>query len=124
MLCALTACGGGQPAVNPPVAPAAAISAPESAPSAPESAAQDFGEGGYVLEVLGMSCPKCISNIDLQLARIHGVGGVQIDMKHGTVALTIAPGVRVTREALNDAVEDAGFTLGGVRAVVPPPAAP
>ena len=123
-LCALTACGGAQPAVSPPAGPAALVSGPEIEPSAPESAAKDFGEGAYVLDVLGMSCPKCISNIDLQLARIPGVSGVQIDMKHGTVSLSVAAGTRVARAALNDAVEDAGFTLGGVRAAASTPAAP
>jgi copper chaperone CopZ len=74
-----------------------------------------IGPGRYALEVLGMSCPKCISNVDLQLARIAGVGDIAVDMKHGLVTLSVASGAEVSRDRLAAAVEDAGFTLRAVR---------
>ena len=77
-------------------------------------------EGRYALEVLGMSCPKCISNVDLQLARIAGVGEVEVDMKNGLVTLAVAPGAEVARARIADAIADAGFTLRAVRAGAAP----
>jgi copper chaperone CopZ len=62
-----------------------------------------------------MSCPKCISNVDLQLARIAGVGDIAVDMKHGLVTLSVASGAEVSRDRLAAAVEDAGFTLRAIR---------
>lgn len=68
-------------------------------------------EGGYTLVVHGMSCPKCISNVELQLTRIPGVARPTVDMKHGFVLVDIAPGAEPTKEAVAAAIADSGFTL-------------
>lgn len=117
LLFCLPACGG--PPTHAQHASHAAPSAPPVAGSADPGPAQ-LGPGRYALDVLGMSCPKCISNIDLQLARIAYVSNIQVDMQHGTVAFTVAEGGQVDRAALAEAVADAGFTLAGVRATPTP----
>ena len=73
--------------------------------------------GRYDLVVHGMSCPKCISNVDLQLKRIDGVGEPKVDMKHGIVAITVRDGAAPSRAAVAAAITDAGFTLAEIREV-------
>ena len=84
--------------------PAASIPGPDT-----------VGPGRYTLAVDGMSCPKCISNVDFQLVRIPGVKDVAVDMKGGLVHLTLADGRSATKADLARAVTDAGFTLTSVR---------
>jgi mercuric ion binding protein len=117
LLVCLPACGG------PPTQ--AQHTAHAAQPEAPAAASVDpgpaqLGPGRYALDVLGMSCPKCISNIDLQMARLAYVSNIQVDMQHGTVSFTVAEGGQVDRAALAGAVADAGFTLAGVRATPAP----
>jgi len=73
--------------------------------------------GRYDLVVHGMSCPKCISNVDLQLKRIDGVVDPRVDMKHGIVAITVRDGAAPSRAAIAAAITDAGFTLAEIREV-------
>jgi copper chaperone CopZ len=75
-----------------------------------------LGPGRYDLVVRGMSCPKCISNVDLQLKRIDGVANPKVDMKHGVVSVTVREGASPSRAAVARAIEDAGFTLVEIRA--------
>lgn len=67
-----------------------------------------------ILHVKGMSCPKCVTNVDLQLARIPGVRKSSIDMASGDVTVDFEPGKGVTRGALAKAVDDSGLTLAGI----------
>jgi copper chaperone CopZ len=73
--------------------------------------------GRYDLVVHGMSCPKCISNLDLQLTRINGVRDPRVDMKNGVVAITVEIGASPSRRAIANAVQDAGFTLAEIREI-------
>jgi len=73
--------------------------------------------GRYDLVVRGMSCPKCISNVDLQLKRIDGVVDPKVDMKNGVVAITVRDGAAPSRAAVASAIGDAGFTLAEIRGV-------
>ena len=74
-----------------------------------------LGPGRYDLVVRGMSCPKCISNVDLQLKRIDGVANPKVDMKHGVVSVTVREGASPSRAEVARAIEDAGFTLVEIR---------
>ncbi len=56
------------------------------------------------LHVLGMSCPKCVSNVDIQLMRVPGVEKAQIDMGSGVVNVDFDPSKKITRAALAKAV--------------------
>ncbi len=66
---------------------------------------------GSVLWVKGMSCPKCVSNVDLQLKRLPGVDGVAINMGLGTVTVRYAGAERPTKRQLAEAVDNAALTL-------------
>lgn len=66
------------------------------------------------LLVKGMSCPKCVTNVDIQLARIPGVKKSQIDMSTGVVTVDFDPSKSVTRGALAKAVDDSGLTLASI----------
>jgi copper chaperone CopZ len=72
---------------------------------------------GAVLRVLGMSCPKCVTNVELQLAKVDGVTGSQINMQSGTVTVQFAAGSRPSDAALGKAVSDAGLTLVSITPV-------
>lgn len=61
------------------------------------------------LTVWGMSCPKCVTNVDQVLADIDGVTGVETDMANGIVTVTTgSPAPRAAQ--LQEAVTQAGFT--------------
>lgn len=66
------------------------------------------------LSVKGMSCPKCVTNVDIQLARIPGVQKSRIDMAAGKVVVDVDPTKHVTRGALAKAVDDSGLTLASI----------
>ena len=88
--------------------------APRSAPAAVAGPAS-LPDGRYTLVVHGMSCPKCISNVELQLTRIKGVVRPVIDMQHGFVLIEVEGGTAPTKLAITDAVIDSGFTLVEIR---------
>ena len=67
-----------------------------------------------VLHVKGMSCPKCVTNVDIQLARLPGVRTSQIDMSTGVVTVDFDPSKGLTRGALAKAVDDSGLTLASI----------
>jgi copper chaperone CopZ len=66
---------------------------------------------GSLLWVRGMSCPKCVSNVDLQLKRLPGVDRVAINMGLGTVSVTYAGAERPMKRQLAEAVDNAALTL-------------
>jgi len=70
-----------------------------------------------VLHVRGMSCPKCVTNVDLQVLALPGVQAAHVDMGAGTVKVSFDPdpaAPRPSEAALARAVERAGFTLAGI----------
>ena len=91
-----------------PSAAAAAIPGPDSLPA-----------GSYTLVVNGMSCPKCISNVEMQLVRIEGVAEPTVDMKHGFVHISVGGAGAPRKSAIASAIADSGFTLVEIREVEP-----
>ena len=92
----------------------ASSSAHRSAPAA-VAGPTTLRAGGYTLVVHGMSCPKCISNVELQLTRIQGVVHPSVDMKHGFVLIDVESGSEPSKDAIASAIADSGFTLVEVR---------
>ena len=91
-----------------------------SIPSSPSSPAAIAGpaslsDGRYTLVVHGMSCPKCISNVEMQLTRISGITHQVVDMKNGFVRVEVAGGSAPTKDAIANAIADSGFTLVEIR---------
>ena len=95
-----------------------------STPSSSSSPAAIAGpaslsDGRYTLVVHGMSCPKCISNVEMQLTRIKGVTHPTVDMKNGFVRVDVEGGATPTKDAIANAIADSGFTLVEIRGVEP-----
>lgn len=68
------------------------------------------------LEVHGLSCPKCATNVDLTLAEVTGVQRVEkVDLSSGQVKLAFTEHHHPTPAALAHAVKDAGYTLIAIR---------
>lgn len=70
--------------------------------------------GDVLLHVRGMSCPQCITNVDLQLLALRGVQRAHVDMGAGTVLVTVGGSDRPAPADFARAVERAGFTLAGL----------
>lgn len=68
---------------------------------------------GATLLVSGLACPKCASNVDVQLARLPGVHVRNVDMKNGLVLVSFNSQPHPTSSQLARAVEDAGLTWRG-----------
>lgn len=104
----LAACASTHPSttLNDPASSPGAVYAPET-----------LAPGRYALVVLGMSCPKCISNVDLQLARIDGLRDAKVDMRHGLVTFSVPGPTQPSRAAVSQAILDAGFTLREIRRI-------
>jgi copper chaperone CopZ len=77
------------------------------------------GEGlrRTVLTVKGMMCRSCSGAVEQSIRKIPGVTNVAVDTGGGTVDVTY--GVKVTPEALREAVRKAGY-----QAEIRPPAPP
>lgn len=74
-----------------------------------------LSDGAYTLVVHGMSCPKCVSNVELQLERIGGVTHPVVDMKNGFVHVDVEGGRGPSKGSITTAIADAGFTLVEIR---------
>jgi len=103
---------------------AALALAPLSCRSAPPSPAavrgpESLAAGRYTLVVNGMSCPKCISNVEMQLVRVEGVSRPSIDMKNGFVHIAVEGPGAPRKESIATAIADSGFTLVEIRPEAP-----
>ena len=66
---------------------------------------------GAVIAVRGLSCPKCATGLDQQLAKIDGVRKVNVDLSSGDITVDFDLHPRPTRAQLARAVHDSGVTL-------------
>ncbi|AKJ64217.1 heavy-metal-associated domain-containing protein [Kiritimatiella glycovorans] len=73
------------------------------------------GHQTVVVTAHGLSCPLCAHNLDGRLKKIDGVEEASVDLKTGSVTVQLAENHSVTRDDLNRAVKDAGFTPKGIR---------
>ena len=67
-----------------------------------------------VMMVSGFACPFCANKLDKQMLKIAGVKEVIVDLGTGMVQVVVDKNSVPTREAIEQAVEDAGFTLNSV----------
>lgn len=67
----------------------------------------------YRIEVDGLACPFCAYGIEKQLQRIEGVAELTTDIGAGAVIVTMQEGHTLERSRVAQAVDRAGFTLGG-----------
>ncbi|TWS20469.1 heavy-metal-associated domain-containing protein [Tsukamurella asaccharolytica] len=59
--------------------------------------------------VTGMTCGHCASSVREEISEIGGVTGVEVDVETG--AVTVASEAELTRDAVEAAVAEAGYTL-------------
>jgi copper ion binding protein len=61
------------------------------------------------LTVAGMTCGHCVAAVREEVAAIHGVTEVDVDLATGAVTVTSAQPIE--ESALREAVEEAGYEL-------------
>lgn len=62
------------------------------------------------LGVEGMSCEKCVANVEKVLRALPGVAQVSVSLAEGSSLVSYDP-ERVTSAQLRDAIEAAGFDV-------------
>lgn len=91
-----------------------------AAPSPGTQGGQNFSEQplagtAAVLEVKGLACPQCATNVDLQLKSLPGVSDVRVDLSQGLVHLQLSPGLQPSPHDLAERIRAGGVTLVAVR---------
>jgi len=107
VLCAGCSTTGPQVASRPAAPPPPA----EQATSASAATPADFA-----LQVHGMACPLCATNVRKSLERSPGVRAAAVDLGAGVVRVSFKPGAVADENALKSAVAAAGFTARSVEA--------
>ena len=64
------------------------------------------------LHIRGMSCPKCVTNAEIQLERLPGVSGAMLDMGGGTFRIKVNRCARDARQSRPSHL-GGGIHLGG-----------
>ena len=60
--------------------------------------------------VIGMTCDHCVRAVTDELTHLQGVAAVEVELATGAVTVTSAD--PLAREAVADAVDEAGYQLG------------
>lgn len=86
--------------------------------SAQDRQATEVKNPDVILQVKGMTCEFCAYNMEKHLMKIDAVSNVQVMLDEQKVLLSLHDDQTVTedalREAVQNAVTDAGFTMEGV----------
>ena len=69
------------------------------------------GYSKTILILHGMSCPLCSNNVDGRLSKVPGIETVNINLETGKVTATFSANQPPTREQIERAIKEAGFTL-------------
>lgn len=62
------------------------------------------------IKVVGMHCSSCVNAVELCLKDIDGIEDAKADLDSGITKITMSEDV--SDEDINNAVEEAGFTVG------------
>ena len=62
-----------------------------------------------VITVAGMTCAHCVTAVEGEIGKLHGVTGVEVDLPSGQVRITADP--MPDRAALSAAVDEAGYEM-------------
>lgn len=90
------------------------------APSADARAAQPESDllpadaTAVVLNVEGLSCPLCATNLEKELKTLPAAGEVSIDLETGRVTVPLKGGLTPTRSQLRRLVVNSGFSLRSI----------
>lgn len=61
------------------------------------------------IKVVGMHCPSCVNAVELCLKDVDGIEDAKADLDSGITKITMSDDVSDTD--INEAVEEAGFTI-------------
>ena len=61
-----------------------------------------------IIKVAGMSCGGCVKSVTNVLQGLPGVGSASVSLEQGEATVEFESS-KVTREALKNAIDDAGF---------------
>jgi len=67
------------------------------------------------LQATGLTCAMCSNAINKALLKVPAVESVKSDIKNSAFDIVFKPGSDVNIDALKEAVEDAGFSVGGLQ---------
>lgn len=67
------------------------------------------------LQATGLTCAMCSNAINKALQKVGFVESVESDIKNSSFAIVFKKDASVNIDALKEAVEDAGFSVGGLR---------
>lgn len=73
---------------------------------------------GIQLQVDGLSCPFCALGLDKRLKQRAGLEGIQVHLKQGVTEAALPPGQGIDAGNIRRAVQEAGFTLRGIKLTV------
>lgn len=68
-----------------------------------------------VLRIEGMTCDHCVHAVHQALMQLPGMNDVHVILEEGLAEIDFDP-QHVTFEAMQKAIEDAGYTLVGTKA--------
>jgi copper chaperone CopZ len=68
-----------------------------------------------VLQATGLTCAMCNNAINKALQKVTFVESVRSDIKNSAFSIVFKTGADVNIDALKDAVEDAGFSVGSLK---------
>lgn len=93
----------------------AAAPARSSAPAAASPAPQQNAPfDAFEVRVNGMACPFCAYGIEKKLRALPGAREVKVDLEAGRATFE-APAGTVSREQVQKAIKDAGFSPGEIK---------
>ena len=71
-------------------------------------------EERVVIHVEGLYCPFCSYGLEKHIKKIKGFKSIKINIREGTAEINFESGAKVSKAAILEAVENAGFELDGV----------
>lgn len=71
-------------------------------------------EERMVIHVEGLYCPFCSYGLEKHIKKIKGFKSIKINIREGTAEINFESGAKVSKAAILEAVENAGFELDGV----------
>ena len=87
--------------------------APPSRAGPPATSQRNVGLDAFEVRVNGMACPFCAYGIEKKLRALPGVRDVKVDLEAGRATFE-APAGEVSKEQVQKAIEDAGFSPGEI----------
>ena len=76
----------------------------------------------YHAQVNGLACPFCVYGLERSLGKLENVDSVTVNLKTGSIRISMRDGAKLDEVLVRETTEDAGFTLaafGRAIAIIP-----